>query len=113
MANPGMPLLILEQHRRHEGRRPSGREGRLGGQGRRHRSQVEVTSIDRRRVRGARWTKVILTANPGSRTYDIEATLDNTDPRLQERHVRPRERAGGTSPGRAGSRRRPSSGADS
>jgi membrane fusion protein (multidrug efflux system) len=44
--------------------------------------QVAVTSLSDARFDVA-LTKVVLTANPGSRTYDIEAALDTADPRLK------------------------------
>ena len=81
MANPGMPLLVLEQTNlikvvAHLGEKDV--NSVKAGQ------QVEVTVSS---LPGAVYEvpldRVIPTANPGSRTYDIEATLDNADGRLR------------------------------
>ena len=81
MANPGMPLLILEQANlikavAHLGEKDvnavkAGQE-----------VQVTVSSL-KNAVYNVPLDRVIPTANPGSRTYDIEATLDNSDGRLR------------------------------
>lgn len=81
MANPGMPLLVLESTDRmkvvaHLGEKDVSavKAGDM--------VQVDVTSLA-----GANFavplSRVIHSANPGSRTYDIEAYLDNTDGRLK------------------------------
>lgn len=81
MANPGMPLLILEQ---------TGVVKVVAYLGEKDVTSVKagdtvlvsISSVD-----GAEYEvpldRVIPTANPGSRTYDIEATLDNADGRLR------------------------------
>lgn len=81
MANPGMPLLILEDTARikvvaHVGEKDIS-SLRIGDPVR-----IDVTSLDGA-VYQAEITKIVPTANPGSRTYDIETSLDNTDGRLR------------------------------
>ena len=81
MANPGMPLINLEQ---------TGRLKMVAHLGEKDVSSVsagdsvlvEVTSLDDAHYR-VTLDRVIPTANPGSRTYDIEAYLDNPDGRLK------------------------------
>jgi RND family efflux transporter MFP subunit len=77
MANPGMPLLILEQTEAikvvaHLGEKDVAQvnagDSMLVSVGSAS-AQEYTATIDR----------VIPTANPGSRTYDIEATLDNSE----------------------------------
>ncbi len=81
MANPGMPLLILEQTARmkvvaHVGEKDISKL-KLGDE-----IRVDVTSLD-----GAIYNtiieKIIPTANPGSRTYDIETSIPNPEGRLK------------------------------
>ncbi len=81
MANPGMPLITMES---------AGDMKVVAYLGEKDVSmvavgtsvKVEITSLD-----GASFqvplTKVVPTANPGSRTYDIEAQLNTTDSRLK------------------------------
>ena len=81
MANPGMPLISLES---------SGPMKVVAHLGEKDISAVKVgdmaiidiTSLDDA-VFEAPLNKVIRAVNPGSRTYDIEAALDNSDPRLR------------------------------
>lgn len=77
MANPGMPLLVLEQ---------TGQVKVVAHLGEKDVSAVKVGDpvlVSVSSVTGAEYetslTNVIPTANPGSRTYDVEALLDNTD----------------------------------
>jgi len=81
MANPGMPLLILEQ---------TGQMKVVAHLGEKDVSAVKVGDtvlVEVSSVKGAVFEvdldKVIPTANPGSRTYDIEAALDNTGGQLR------------------------------
>jgi len=81
MANPGVPLLILEKNDRMKV------VARLGEK---HVNLVkvgDVVTVDVTSLPGARFqvplTEIIQTANPGSRTYDIEAYVDNADGRLK------------------------------
>ena len=81
MANPGMPLLILEQ---------TGLIKVVAHLGEKDVSAVkagDTVLVSVSSVTGAEYDvtldHVIPTANPGSRTYDIEATLDNSDGRLR------------------------------
>ncbi len=81
MANPGVPLLILES---------TDRMKVIGHLGEKDVSLVktgDVVEIDITSLPGAKFstplTRVIQSANPGSRTYDIEAFLDNADGRLK------------------------------
>ncbi len=81
MANPGMPLLILEDVSTmkvvaHVGEKDIS-DLKIGDPVR-----VEITSLPDA-VYEAAITKIIPTANPGSRTYDIETVLDNPDGRLK------------------------------
>ena len=81
MANPGMPLLILEQ---------AGRMKVVAHVGEKDVSAIKagdfvtvnVTSL-KDAVYEVSLARVIPTANPGSRTYDIEAYLPNPDGRLK------------------------------
>jgi len=81
MANPGVPLLVLEQTKQmkvvaHVGEKDINavQVGMM--------VEVEVTSLP-----DARYTvaieRVVPAANPGSRTYDIEATIENHDGQLR------------------------------
>ncbi len=81
MANPGMPLVMIEQADRikviaHVGEKDV--SGLRAGAP----LTVDVTSLP-----GAVFEtvidRVVPTANPGSRTYDVEAYLDNADGRLK------------------------------
>jgi RND family efflux transporter MFP subunit len=81
MANPGMPLIILEDADRvkiiaHVGEKDVS-DLKAGMP-----LAVDVTSLE-----GARYEtvidRVVPTANPGSRTYDVEAYLDNAEGRLK------------------------------
>jgi len=81
MANPGMPLLVLESTDRmkvvaHLGEKDvsSVKAGDM--------VQIDITSLDGASF-SAPLSRVIQSANPGSRTYDIEAELDNTTGRLK------------------------------
>lgn len=81
MANPGMPLLVIEQ---------TGQVKVVAHLGEKDVSSVKVGDtvlVNVSSVAGAEFettlTKVIPTANPGSRTYDVEALLDNADGRLR------------------------------
>jgi RND family efflux transporter MFP subunit len=81
MANPGMPLLILEQ---------TDLVKVVAHLGEKDISSVKVGDtvlVNVSSVAGAEYEtqldRVIPTANPGSRTYDIEATLDNSAGRLR------------------------------
>ncbi len=81
MANPGMPLLILEQTQvikvvAHVG------EKDIVGMKAGDTVLVSVGSASTQEYT-ATIDRVIPTANPGSRTYDIEATLDNSDGQLR------------------------------
>ena len=81
MANPGMPLFSLES---------AGAMKVVAHLGEKDVSAVkigdpvtiDVTSLDDA-VFEAPLNKLIPAANPGSRTYDIEAALENPDPRLR------------------------------
>ena len=81
MANPGMPLLILEQNSRvkivaHVGEKDVSSI-----------SAGDPVTVDVSSLAGAVYqtelARVSPTANPGSRTYDVEAYLDNPDSRLK------------------------------
>ncbi len=81
MANPGMPLVILESTGpmkvvAHLGEMDIS-SVKVGDM-----ATIDVTSLDDA-VFEAPLNKVIRAVNPGSRTYDIEATLGNPDPRLR------------------------------
>ncbi|MBU8870371.1 MAG: efflux RND transporter periplasmic adaptor subunit [Gemmatimonadales bacterium] len=81
MANPGMPLLILEQTDRvkviaHVG------EKDVSSIAAGHSVTIEISSLGSA-VFQAELARVIPTANPGSRTYDVEAYLDNPDGRIK------------------------------
>ncbi|PID78912.1 hypothetical protein CSB20_12895 [bacterium DOLZORAL124_64_63] len=81
MANPGMPLITLED---------AGRMKVVAYLGEKDISrvqagdmvQVQITSLDGATFR-VPLDRVIQSANPGSRTYDIEAFIPNTDGRLK------------------------------
>lgn len=81
MANPGMPLLVLESTDRMKVIAYLG-EKDVSTVKADDMVQIEITSLE-----GALFnvplTRVIQSANPGSRTYDIEAYLDNADGRLK------------------------------
>ncbi len=81
MANPGMPLLILEETAAMKVVAHIG-EKDVSAVGAGDPVTIEVTSLA-----GATFEsvldKVIPTANPGSRTYDIEAVVPNGDGRLR------------------------------
>ncbi len=81
MANPGMPLISLES---------TGPMKVVAHLGEKDISAVKVgdmVTIDITSLDGAVFeaplNKVIRAANPGSRTYDIEAAIGNPDPRLR------------------------------
>lgn len=81
MANPGMPLLILEQAKvikvvGHLGERDINALA-VGDE-----VTVDVTSLPGAVFR-APVTSITQTANAGSRTYDFEVLLDNADGRLK------------------------------
>ncbi len=81
MANPGMPLLILEDVTTmkvvaHVGEKDIP-DLKVGDP-----VKVDVTSLDGA-VYDVAITRIIPTANPGSRTYDIEAVIPNPDQRLK------------------------------
>ena len=81
MTNPGLPLLILEQTQKIKV------VAHLGEKDVSTVKAGDVVQISVASVAGAEFTatldRVIPTANPGSRTYDIEATIDNTDGKLR------------------------------
>ncbi len=81
MANPGMPLLALES---------TDRMKVVAHLGEKDISMVkpgDVVKINVTSLNNATFTatldRVIQSANPGSRTYDIETYLDNSDARLK------------------------------
>jgi len=81
MANPGMPLLMLEQ---------SGRMKVVAHLGEKDVSSVKVgdlAEVNVTSLTGAVYNvpvdNVVQAANPGSRTYDVEAHIDNTAGRLR------------------------------
>lgn len=81
MANPGMPLLVLES---------TDRMKVVAHLGEKDISSVktgDIVEIDISSLKDAHFTiplsRVIQSANPGSRTYDIEAYLDNPDGHLK------------------------------
>ncbi len=81
MANPGLPLLTLES---------TGRMKVIAHLGEKDVSMVKAgdqVNISISSLTDARFTaplaRVIQSANPGSRTYDMEAYLDNTQGRLK------------------------------
>jgi RND family efflux transporter MFP subunit len=81
MANPGMPLITLESTGSmkvvaHLGEKDISTV-KVGDM-----ATIDVTSLDDA-VFEAPLNKVIRTANPGSRTYDIEAVLGHPDARLR------------------------------
>jgi RND family efflux transporter MFP subunit len=81
MANPGMPLFVLEQTNlikvvAHLGEKDVGAV--QAGQ----EVEVSVSSLEGAVFR-VPLDRIIPTANPGSRTYDIEATLDNSTGQLR------------------------------
>ena len=81
MANPGMPLVVIEQEGRIKVVAHVGEKDVPGLQAGAPLT-VDVTSLP-----GAVYTteiaRVVPMANPGSRTYDVEAYLDNPDGRLK------------------------------
>ncbi len=81
MANPGAPLLELEDNRRMKV---------IAHLGEKYISLVrldDMISVDVTSLPDAKFVvpieEIIHSANPGSRTYDIEAYLDNRDGRLK------------------------------
>lgn len=81
MASPGQPLMYVDQLDRLKVVAAVGeRDVALVAAG--DTARIAVTSLD-----GAVFTapiaRVIPSANPGSRTYDVELYLDNPDPRLR------------------------------
>jgi len=81
MANPGMPLVSLESSGpmkvvAHLGEKDISAV-KVGDM-----ATIDVTSLDDA-VFEAPLNKVIRAVNPGSRTYDIEAVIDNPDTRLR------------------------------
>lgn len=81
MANPGMPLMILED---------TGRMKVVAHLGEKDISSVKIgdpVRIDVTSLNGATYTaplaRIIQSANPGSRTYDIEIYIDHPDGRLK------------------------------
>lgn len=81
MANPGMPLINMES---------AGDMKVIAHLGEKDVSSVSVgtlVTVEVTSLSGAVFevplTKVVPTANPGSRTYDIEASLVSTDARLK------------------------------
>jgi len=81
MANPGMPLISLESSGpmkvvAHLGEMDISAV-KVGDM-----ATIDITSLDDA-VFEAPLNKVIRAANPGSRTYDIEASLGKPDPRLR------------------------------
>lgn len=81
MANPGMPLLILEQNERVKVVAHIG-EKDVSGLSAGDALTVDVTSLPGATYE-TRLANVILSANPGSRTYDVEAYVDNPEGRLR------------------------------
>jgi len=81
MANPGMPLVSLES---------TGGMKVIAHLGEKDIASVKIgdlVTVDVTSLEGAVFqaplNRVIQAANPGSRTYDIEAALDRADPRLK------------------------------
>jgi len=81
MANPGMPLIVLEQ---------PGRMKVVAHVGERDVASVQAgdsVTVDVTSLPGADYRavidRVVPAANPGSRTYDVEAHVDNADGRLR------------------------------
>lgn len=81
MANPGMPLVILQD---------AGRMKVVAQVGEKDVSSVQAgdsVTVDVTSLPGAVYAavleRVVPAANPGSRTYDIEALIDNADGRLR------------------------------
>ena len=81
MANPGMPLLLLEQSARMKVVAHVG-EKDVSAVGAGDSVRVDVTSLPGA-VFATAIDRVVPAANPGSRTYDVEARLDNPDGRLK------------------------------
>ncbi len=81
MANPGMPLLILEQSDRIKVTAHVG-EKDVAQLAAGLPVRVEISSADGA-IFDTELARVIPTANPGSRTYDVEAYLDNPDGQLK------------------------------
>ena len=81
MANPGLPLLVLEQNDRMKV------VARLGEKDVSSVTAGDSVRVDVTSLADARFAvplaRVIPTANPGSRTYDIEAYLPNPTGRLK------------------------------
>lgn len=81
MANPGQPLIFLES---------AGDMKVVAHLGEKDVASVSIgmpVNVDVTSLDGASFTvpltNIVLAANPGSRTYDIEAALDSSDPRLK------------------------------
>lgn len=81
MANPGMPLLMLEQIDRIQVTAHVG-EKDVSQLSAGMPVTVQVSSL-KNGNHETELTRVIPTANPGSRTYDVEAYLDNPDGKLK------------------------------
>lgn len=81
MANPGMPLLVLEQAAQVKV------VAHVGEKDVSNLSAGDPLSVDVTSLPGAVFettiARVVPAANPGSRTYDVEAYLDNADGRLK------------------------------
>ena len=81
MANPGMPLLVLEQSAHMKVVAHVG-EKDVSAVSAGDPVSVDVTSLPDA-VFATTIDRVVPAANPGSRTYDVEARLDNPDGRLK------------------------------
>ncbi len=81
MATPGMPMLVLEQTERMKITASVG-EKDVAGIAVGDEISVAVTSLPGA-VYETEITRVTPAANPGSRTYEIEALVDNADGRLR------------------------------
>lgn len=81
MANPGMPLVVIEQAERFKVIAHVG-EKDVAGLAAGAPLTVDVTSLPGA-VHETVIDRVVPAANPGSRTYDVEAYLDNPDGRLK------------------------------
>ena len=81
MANPGMPLVILQDADRMKVVAQVGEKDVADVQAG-DSVTVDVTSLPGA-VYAAVLERVVPAANPGSRTYDIEALIDNADGRLR------------------------------
>lgn len=81
MASPGLPLVVLEQAERFKVVAHVG-EKDVSGLAAGAPLSVDVTSLPGA-VFDTAIDRVVPAANPGSRTYDVEAYLDNPDGRLR------------------------------